>query len=393
MSSKHLKRVIVFIQGVMPLSKLYFSLLGSPDIYFGEERITEKFSSKSLALIFYLVINNNKCFTRDFLGNLLWPGSSKKATYSNLRYNLWKINSNFSKYYDLPVLNSKNDRIAFCEEISYSLDIQELKKLLVLDDTSSVKKVNIMYSGDFLEGFYLKKCLEYNDWIFYERESLQRLYYEILECLLNKYKTKNMFYKSVEILKTMLQINPFNENLYQDIIELFLKKGDKRNALNYYNKCVNTLRENLNISPKKSTRALLSEIKNSQKIKSRKTLALEVYCKEYIDKSFYYINELLKQIYDVLGSHIKKQVKQSHLNEISKLSMVYEDLVDDKKVNYSDERIKSIRLLDAIEAYFFQLSQVHAITIGINNFKLIDEETKIIMHRIKTIENIKVEFN
>ena len=108
--------VSVFIQEVIILSKLHFSLLGSPDIYFAEECITEEFSSKSLALIFYLIMNNNKCYTRDFLGNLLWPGSSKKATYSNLRYNLWQINNIFEKYFKSSVINSKNDRIAFYEK-------------------------------------------------------------------------------------------------------------------------------------------------------------------------------------------------------------------------------------------------------------------------------------
>ncbi|HKL42341.1 MAG TPA: BTAD domain-containing putative transcriptional regulator [Clostridia bacterium] len=372
------------------MSKLHFSLLGSPDIYFGEECITEEFSSKSLALVFYLIMNNSKCFTRDYLGNLLWPGSSRKATYSNLRYNLWKINNIFEKYYELPVINSKNDRIAFCEGIKYTLDIENLRSLLDQKSIVSVKKVNMMYPGDFLEGFYLKKCLDYNDWIFYERESIQRLYYEILEDLLKKYKNKSLFYDSIDTLKTMLKINPFNEILYQEIIELFLKKGDKTDALNYYNKCVNTLRENLNISPKKSTRELLERIKNSSKEKEKEYLNLNVFCKDYIEQDFYYINELLKQIYEVLGGKIKKQINQNYLCEISKVSLVYENLLDDKELRRIDNRLKNIRLFDAIEEYFIVLSQLYKINIGISNYQSIDQETRIMIERIKTIENIEI---
>jgi DNA-binding SARP family transcriptional activator len=383
----------VFIQEVINLSKLHFSLLGSPDIYFGEDCITEEFSSKSLALVFYLIMNNNKCFTRDFLGNLLWPGSSRKATYSNLRYNLWKINNIFEKYYELPVINSKNDRIAFCDGVKYSLDIESLRKLLNHKVIVSVKKVNMMYTGDFLEGFYLKKCLDYNDWIFYERESIQRLYYEILEDLLKKYKEKNLFYDCIDILKTMLKINPFNEYLYQDIIELFLKKGDKTDALNYYNKCVNTLRENLNISPKKSTRELIDRIKNSRKEKLKDHLDLDVFCKKHINQNFYYINELLKQIYQLLGKELKTQINQKYLCEISKLSLVYENLLDEKELRRIDDQLKNIRLFDVIEEYFKTLSQLYKINIGISNYESIDEETRVMIERIKTIENIKVKMN
>jgi len=380
----------VFIQEVINLSKLHFSLLGSPDIYFGEDCITEEFSSKSLALVFYLIMNNNKCFTRDFLGNLLWPGSSRKATYSNLRYNLWKINNIFEKYHELPVINSKNDRIAFCDGVKYTLDIRDLRKLLDHEDVINVKKVKMMYTGDFLEGFYLKKCLEYNDWIFYERESIQRLYYEILEDLLKKYKQKTLFYESIDILKTMLQINPFNEKLYQEIIELFLKKGDKTDALNYYNKCVNTLRENLNISPKKSTRNLLDRIKNIPKEKTKENLVLSVFCEEYVEENFYYINELLKQIYTLLGEELKGRINQNYLCEISKLSLVYENLLDRKELRMIDEKMKNIRIFDAIEAYFLELSQLYKINIGISNYNSIDRETRIMIDRIKTIENIEI---
>lgn len=380
----------VFIQEVINLSKLHFSLLGSPDIYFGEDCITEEFSSKSLALVFYLIMNNNKCFTRDFLGNLLWPGSSRKATYSNLRYNLWKINNILENYYELPVINSKNDRIAFCDGVKYTLDVKDLRILLDHNDIISVKKVKMMYTGDFLEGFYLKKCLDYNDWIFYERESIQRLYYEILEELLKKYKQKNLFYESIDILKTMLQINPFNEKLYQEIIELFLKKGDKTDALNYYNKCVNTLRENLNISPKKSTRGLLDRIKNIQKETTKESLVLSVFCEEYIEDNFYYINELLKQIYGLLGDELKGQINQNYLCEISKVSLVYENLLDRNELRMIDERMKNIRIFDAIEAYFSELSQLYKINIGISNYNSIDRESRIMINRIKTMENIEI---
>ena len=94
-----------------------------------------------------------------------------------------------------------------------------------------------------------------------------------------------------------------------------------------------------------------------------------------------------------MGSQIKDCVKQRYLNEISKLSIVYENLVDEKTIRCSDEKIKNIRLFDAIEAYFLELSHIHIINIDISNFQLIDHESKIIINRIKNIENIEVEFN
>jgi len=178
--------------------------------------------------------------------------------------------------------------------------------------------------------------------------------------------------------------------LYQEIIELFLKKGDKTDALNYYNKCVNTLRENLNISPKKSTRNLLDRIKNIPKEKTKENLVLSVFCEEYVEENFYYINELLKQIYTLLGEELKGRINQNYLCEISKLSLIYENLLDRKELRMIDEKMKNIRIFDAIEAYFLELSQLYKINIGISNYNSIDRETRIMIDRIKTIENIEI---
>ena len=191
----------------------------------------------------------------------------------------------------------------------------------------------------------------------------------------------------------MLQINPFNENLYREIIELFLKKGYKTDAMNYYNNCVNTLRENFNISPEKATRNLLEKIKNSQSQSSKKILFLKIFCQESINQNFYYINELLKQIYNIVGNHLKKQVNINYLCEISKLSLVYENFLDEKELRTIDQKMKNIRLFDAIEACFSELSQSNKIKIEITNFKLIDQETEIIINRIRYIGNIEIEIN
>jgi tetratricopeptide (TPR) repeat protein len=113
-----------------------------------------------------------------------------------------------------------------------------------------------------LEGFYLKDSFSFNDWLFFEREKYQKKHVQVLENLLEIYKKEKNYDKSISILQEMLNLNSLDEGLYVDLVKIYLEKGDRANALKIYNKCVHVLRQELNISPKKSTQKLLKIIKN-----------------------------------------------------------------------------------------------------------------------------------
>lgn len=353
--------------------------------------ITEEFSSKSLALLFYLIVNHDKCYTRDYLGHLLWPGSHQRATYSNLRYNLWKINSVFKHYGNRPVIHTKNDRIGIIEDFHSFQDILSLKSALHKGEVIGLKKLNMMYTGEFLEGFYLKKCLDYNDWIFFERESYQRMYYELLQKHLSHYEEESMDYESIEVLEKMLQINPFNEQLYQQIISIFLRKGDKIDALNYYNKCIHTLREHLNISPKDSTRRLLDEIKNHESDEKDEKILIDLSHVMTIDEEFYLINTLLKALYEILGDELRHMVSKNILSEISKLCMVFESLIEEEMIVLNNLSVQKIRILDAVNLLFQALEKSYKIKVLLPQQGKLDKTSEHLINELKGLKNVSFE--
>lgn len=69
---------------------LVVNLLGNAGIYYRGEDITTRLSSKSVAIIMYLVENYNKKITREKISDLLWAEKYENSGY-NLRYNLWNI--------------------------------------------------------------------------------------------------------------------------------------------------------------------------------------------------------------------------------------------------------------------------------------------------------------
>lgn len=383
------------------MTRIKFALLGNPDIYCDDKSIVSNFSSKSLALLFFLTINNDKKYTREYLASILWPDSNKEASFSNLRYNLWKINSCFKNNIGLEIIYTKNDKIGFVNEFEYEVDINQLKKISNSNKLVNLERLSIIYKGEFLEGFYLKKCLEYNDWVFFERERIQRLYFSILKCLLKKYSENKMYRKEIDLLEKMIKINPFNEELYSKLIKIFIKKGEKSKALKYYNRCINVFRENLNISPKESFKSLLDGIKNTRTIKkqikdknnisfSHKDFKITIVCYENINKDYYYLNQALKEIYYKFGKKILNLVNKRYLIEIANLCIVFEDIVDLESNNTKNKDISTIRILDSIQEFFKEISRNNVLYIEIHNFNFIDKVSKGVFKLIENFENIKI---
>jgi hypothetical protein len=146
-------------------------------------------------------------------------------------------------------------------------------------DLKNLIKLKSLYKGEFLEGFYLRDSFSFNDWLFFEREQYQKKHIQVLKNLLAIYKKEKIYDKSISIIQEMLDLNSLDENLYVDLIKVYLEKGDRSNALKTYNNCVHVLRQELNISPKKSTQNLLKIIKNKnfQTIYKNSKLSGDIY--------------------------------------------------------------------------------------------------------------------
>src|SRR5665647_157675 len=133
------------------------------------------------------------------------------------------------------------------------------------------------FKGDFLEGLYLKNCIDFNELILFERVACQNKQVEILKKLVTLYEGFEMYEEGLQILNEIDTIEPYNENFAYQTITLYGKLGNRAGAINYYKKFENNLRRNLNISPDKELKILYAnlledtcDVKNNHRVKNRK---------------------------------------------------------------------------------------------------------------------------
>lgn len=240
---------------------LEINLLGKLEVKLDGKSILDSISQKGLGILVYLATNNGKNIERDQLASIFWPDSSEEASRYNLRYNLWNLRKLLNKADEI-ILGDKTSCLVASE--SLKLDIEEFDNNIEESTFTleSLERARFLYRGDFLEKFFIKECLEFNDWIFFQKEEYQRKYYNMIIYLSDSYYENREYAKGIELLRELLIINPLDEKIYIKLIEFSLAMGDRVSAFKIYYKCSEILREELNISPSKETKEAYYKIQN-----------------------------------------------------------------------------------------------------------------------------------
>jgi DNA-binding SARP family transcriptional activator len=352
--------------------KLKISMLGNPNVSVDDSSITDQLSQKALGILCFLAKNLEKPISRDKLAYLFWDESNIETARYNLRYNLWSLRKVLEddKKKSQIIITQKETCIL---NTNYNIDIDVFEVEKITDNIGKnqekvnvdhLEKVNEIYKGDFLEGFYIKGCAEFNDWIFYERERLQRKYFDVLHRLVAIYKGKGEFFKSIDILESMLRVNPLQEETYVELIRTYLASGDRHAALNQYKRCCNTLREELNVGPMESTKVVYQEIlkyeegcngnsillkehsRGEERINilySKSNLEAEIqqkveensqfitintFCYPIVDLQYYWVANFLKEVINKYDKEILKKVPNYYWRDMLRLDGSVQKIFD-----------------------------------------------------------------
>lgn len=247
----------------MKKPKIELYCFGHSRIVYNGEDITSKLSTKSVGILFYIAVEDY--ISREKLAYLFWEDSEAESAKYNLRYNIWCINKLFkSNDFNEPLIVSEPNRTFLSSSYDVYFDAEEFNN--DAERMDDLIKNKALYHGDFLEGFYIKNSYQYNDWLFYKRETYQKNYVKSLNQLLSIYKSNDDYSNGCQLLEEMIRLNPLDEDSYNALIEMYIESGDRHSALKQYNRCIHMLREELNLSPKESTLKLLSRIKASSKV-------------------------------------------------------------------------------------------------------------------------------
>jgi DNA-binding SARP family transcriptional activator len=251
------------------MAHLKLFVLGQPRLE-RDDRPLELNLRKALALLVYLAVSGQP-HSRDALATLLWPESDGREARARLRRTIYRL----SRAIGDDILDSGAEAIRLHPAADLWLDGAAFGQHVVAglpaptDPLAPERLAHLnaaveLYTDDFLAGFTLPDSPSFDEWQFFQRESLHQLYGQVLEQLAQAYCSQQDWYRAIGYARRWLALDQLHEPAHRLLMRLYAWAGQQANALRQYQECARVLEAELGAAPEDETTALYEAIRTRQ---------------------------------------------------------------------------------------------------------------------------------
>lgn len=361
---------------------LKIKFLGEISVEYDGEDITAKFGGKTLALLCVLVLNYGKSLSREKITTYLWPDSNEEAAKYNLRYNLWTIKKHIGvDSNDKEFLNIDRDRCGINTDYQYKCDIKAILELHNCENVTLDKLEEIygLFCGDFMEGCFFNKCNDLNEIIIFERNRFEDYKIHVLKELLSRYSEKDL-YKAEGILKSILEIDPYDEESAYSLMELYEKRGKRSNAIIFYGEFKNRMITYLGIQPSAILKKKFEELKSDTNMSlTNKTVAVnltdpydEIHIKTKCMKSveYFWMSDVLRKLDMKKPGIINNNISYEQLMALK--SIQPNIVIENKDEKLSSGLHNNVSIVNSFIELMLKISETYDISVEIKNAEAMD---------------------
>lgn len=263
-----------------PPARLELYLLGSPRVERAGAPV-ETDTRKAIALLAYLAVTGENQ-SREGLAALFWPDADESRAHAALRRTLSTLN----KALGGTGLNIDREAVSLERGTAHApsrnglpvwVDVDQFHARLAECLTHShpagevcpaclppLTEAAALYRGDFLSGFTLRDSPGFDDWQFFQAETLRRELAGALERLVRCHTERREYDSAIPYARRWLALDPLHEPAHRQLMLLYAQSGQHAAALRQYRECVRVLEEELGVPPLEETTRLVEAIKEQR---------------------------------------------------------------------------------------------------------------------------------
>jgi DNA-binding SARP family transcriptional activator len=235
--------------------KLY--VFGSPRLEYDGRPINLNLR-KAHALLVYLAMTGQPQ-SRELLATLLWPESSQSESRASLRRTLHRIHQAL----DETLLDVRSETIGLQPNIDFWLDCVAFRQhvtvglppaldaALAPQRLAQLEAAVALYKDHFLAGFTLPDSPAFDEWQFFQRESLVQLYGQALEQLTAAHRDAGAWDAAIGYARRWVALDALHEPAHRTLMQLYAWAGQLAAALRQYQECVRVLDSELGAPPRR----------------------------------------------------------------------------------------------------------------------------------------------
>jgi predicted ATPase/DNA-binding SARP family transcriptional activator len=251
------------------LFRTTISLLGAPRIE-RDGAPVEVDTRKATALAAYLAVTR-RGHTRDALAGLLWPEYNQSRARAALRRTL----SSLGKARQEGWLLADRENVDLAHD-AIGVDVVRFEDLLAACKLHGHPESEVcpeclpplteaaeLYGGEFMAGFGLRDSVAFDDWQFFQSESLRRELAGALERLARGRGALGEWDAAVAHARRWLSLDVLHEPAHRMLMMLYAWSDERAAALRQYRECVRILDQELGVAPLEETTLLYRAIQEN----------------------------------------------------------------------------------------------------------------------------------
>lgn len=303
------------------MERLGIFTLGGVRILLGDKPIAQLNSRKAEALLIYLA-STRQPQPREMLADLLWNERTQSQASSNLRTLLTELRHALGESLSInrETVAINPDAEVWLDSVQLDESLQEIHKQgkLTTSNASLLTKALELYRGDFLTGFSVFDCKQFEEWQVRERERLHQLMVDGLSELVAYEIEAKEYQAGIKYATRLLELDPLMENAHRQMMMLLANNGQRAAALNQYETCQKLLQAELGVELAEETRNLYEQIRTGKQGMSEQAEQLPsgtiTFLFTDIEGSTRLLEQLRAKYVQVLAEHHKllREIFQRH---------------------------------------------------------------------------------
>jgi DNA-binding SARP family transcriptional activator/tetratricopeptide (TPR) repeat protein len=250
-------------------------LLGAFRVTLDAVPLTSFTTDKGRALLAFLAVEANRPHRRDTLIDLLWPEQPPAAAHNNLRQSLYQLRHTLAICPDpAPYLLVTAKDVQFDPASDHWLDVAQFETCLSTSQAhhspgqtpcpaclARLETAAALYEGDFLAGFSLLHCPQFEWWQLLTQEACHRRALEALSLLVDSYEAQQDYGRVCRFTSRQIELEPWRESAYRRCMRALALNGQRGEALHQYEICREQLAREMGVEPSAETTQLYQQIR------------------------------------------------------------------------------------------------------------------------------------
>jgi DNA-binding SARP family transcriptional activator/Tfp pilus assembly protein PilF len=244
---------------VSQYDKLSIKLLGSFELE--TSRGPSRLPKKAQALLSFLALERGRFFSRDLVSTLLWGNSATDQARQSLRQCLTALRNGMGpEYGDLLLADGSEVSLSNADRID--VDTETFATLAQSGKLDDLERAAAIYRDDFLVGLYVTSD-PFTRWTTIERQRLLAARLELYHRIALMQAKAGRIDDAIASARALLEMDELNEQNHQLLMRLLHGAGQRGAALKQYDRCVEVLRQELDIEPAAETTLLANGIRSN----------------------------------------------------------------------------------------------------------------------------------